>query len=163
MRKQSLIIGLCCVSLGVTVLLLTRDFPAFRVRGVELPGPAFFPNLIAFGLLVCGAAEFVVAFRARGSETSSDQCPVRTLAGLFGNQGFLSGLIMVACIIAYGVLHERLGFLLTTAIMSTIIMLRFKVRPAQSILASILVTVGLALIFARLLRVPLPTGVLSFW
>lgn len=163
MKKQSAAIGICCTLLGLAVLFLTRGFPPFRVRGVELPGPAFFPNLVAYALIICGVAEFVVGYRKQGSSTSSEQDAPVGHAPRTAREALIAGLIVMGSVIAYGIVHERLGFLVTTAILSAVIMLQFKVKLGQAVLASALVTLGLALIFAKLLRVPLPTGVISFW
>ncbi len=163
MRKQSIAIGICCTVLGLVALYLTRVFPPFRVRGVELPGPAFFPNLVAYALLICGGAEFAAGYRKQGPRNSPEQDAPEEQVSHTAREAFVSALVVVGSVIAYGILHEKLGFLVTTVILSTTAMRQFKVKLGQAILASVVVTVVLALIFARLLRVPLPTGVISFW
>lgn len=160
MRRQAITIGTSSLLVSAAVFTLSRDFPSFKVRGVQLPGPAFFPNLIAGGLFLCGLAEIILAFLGAPAEPERKPGNGRRL---LRDEGFQNTCLVVACVIAYAFLQDSLGFLVTTFLLCAVIMSRLKINLAKSILASAAVTVAIAVIFARILMVPLPQGILSFW
>ena len=71
-------------------------------------------------------------------------------------------LLPPALLAFYALVSETLGFLPTTAIMVLICSLAFGARPKLAVPLAIIAPFAINLIFLKLLRVPLPGGILPF-
>jgi putative tricarboxylic transport membrane protein len=124
-------------------------------------GPASFPMVIGAGLVLCGlliAAGIGRSFEAP-ERNEDDQAP--GLARHLGRMGWLAAFLPPALLLGYMLVVDTLGFLLTAAIMLLI--------TARALGASWRLAIGVTLvapplvhvIFGKLLRVPLPDGLLA--
>ena len=113
-------------------------------------GPRPYPILI-FSLLAFGC--LVVAFRpARFTKVIE--------LGL--NKTIIRNLVLCAlALLVYGLIFEDLGFILSTIIMSFAVGLLFAGNPLKSFIFSILISIGLYVLFDIFLDVKLPLGLLS--
>ena len=71
---------------------------------------------------------------------------------------------LVLCALAllvYGLIFEDLGFILSTIIMSFAVGLLFAGNPLKSLIFSVLISIGLYVLFDIFLDVKLPLGLLS--
>jgi putative tricarboxylic transport membrane protein len=120
-----------------------------------------FPLVIGSGLALCGLA---IAFGiGRSFEEKEELIPVEgdqpppPTGKLYG----LRALLPPALLLFYVAIADRLGFILTAAMIvyvtSTALGARWKVALPLALLAPI----AIHLIFSKLLRVPLPPGVLT--
>jgi putative tricarboxylic transport membrane protein len=143
-------LGLALALLAGAVLWSARDFPV--VPGQSF-GAGFLPTLVGAGLLLCGVALIVRGWRARAAPR---------LAGLVAprEEHFGSAAVIIGVIAAYILLADRLGFLVVAplGLLATFKALRVGWGPALLWAAGGTVLVHLA--FYKLLRVPLPWGVL---
>jgi len=143
-------LGLALALLAGAVLWSARDFPA--VPGQKF-GAGFLPTLVGAGLLLCGVALMVRGWRARGAPS---------LGGLDAprEEHFGSAAVIVGVIVGYTLLADRLGFLIVAplGLLATFKALRVGWGPALLWAACGTVLVHFA--FYKLLRVPLPWGVL---
>jgi hypothetical protein len=64
-------------------------------------------------------------------------------------------------IVGYMVFSNWLGFFITSLIVLSLMMLRLRVAIWKSLVIAVFLTVFVNFMFAKLLRVPLPTGL--FW
>ena len=116
----------------------------------DTPGPAFFPWLIAFGLIGLSAAltvQGLIALRQRGEKTSGYRLPGR---GLLALGGFA----------AYLLLLPYAGFVLASVpFCGGLVLLYGERRPAIALTAAILIPVLLFLVFGTGFQVLLPRGV----
>ena len=152
----------------VTGLFLVGLGAAAAYGGWQLPpvpgqpvGPNVFPLVIGTGLALCGLA---IAFGIGHSfEEEEELIPVEggqptppPTGKLYG----LRALLPPALLLFYVVAADRLGFIITAALIvfatSTALGAKWKLSLPLAVLAPI----GIHLIFSKLLRVPLPAGLL---
>ncbi len=116
-------------------------------------GPAAFPMLIGSGLVICGS---LIAFGiGRSFEAPDAEAPVA--ASRFSG---LRALIPPALLLFYMLVSEPLGFLPTAAIMVLVAALALGARMRLAVPVALLAPALVHLAFYKLLRVPLPGGVL---
>lgn len=117
-------------------------------------GPALFPGLIAAGMAACG-----VLLIWRGARSTRPRLRIepwmRRPRPLIGFISVLGGLAL------YVVLADPLGFHLTGFLLVLLWTLVFGARPALAVSVAIVAPVLIHLAFYKLLRVPLPWGVLE--
>lgn len=113
-------------------------------------GPRPYPILI-FSLLAFGA--FVVAFRPASFTKAID---------LELTKPIIKNLILCSlALLVYGLIFEGLGFILSTILMCFAVGLLFAGNPVKSIIFSVLISIGLYILFDIFLDVKLPLGLLS--
>ncbi len=154
MRVNDAFFGLALAALGIFVWLHAAGFP--KVAGTAY-GPAFFPQVLATGL---GVAAILLIWRGVrqviGGGRWSDFAPwIREPGRWFGL------LLMLSSLVIYAWLGDILGFHLTSLAITTTLMVYLGVRPWRALLYSFLTVIGMWLLFARLLLVPLPGGPLT--
>lgn len=142
-------LGVALALLAAAVLWSARDFP--DVPGQQV-GAGFLPMLVGAGLLVCGLALVVRSFRA---DTGG---PAHARAA--GTEHFGSALVVIGAIVFYGALAERIGFLLVAPLCLLAVFKALRVRTGQALIWSIGATALVHFAFYKLLRVPLPWGLL---
>ncbi|KKB86064.1 hypothetical protein VW29_04030 [Devosia limi DSM 17137] len=145
--------GLAIASLGALVFAQSRSFPA--AGGVPV-GPSFYPGLIGGVLFVCGVALAISSIKQRTA------LPVVALPGWTRKpRSVLAVGAIVAAIVLYAVLSAQLGFLATAMLVTTVLLLAFGVRWYASLGAALALSVVLHVLFAVLMRVPLPYGLIE--
>ena len=143
------------VSGGVLVLL----GGASAYGGSRLPavpgqdiGPAAFPMLIGGGLVLCGLLiAFGIGHTFEAPEEDADGAP--RFAGL-------RALLAPALLLFYVFAADRLGFLPTAAAIVLAASLAFGARWRLAVPLALVAPLLVHLIFYKLLRVPLPAGLL---
>ena len=128
-------------------------------------GPNVFPLVIGVGLAICGLMiafgightfeEEAEADMAAHSNVAADEAAVRQ-GPLYG----LRVLIPPALLLFYVYGVDVLGFMLTAGGMVLAGALAFGARLRLALAVAILAPIGVHLVFAKLLRVPLPPGLL---
>ncbi|MGO1781225.1 MAG: tripartite tricarboxylate transporter TctB family protein [Moraxellaceae bacterium] len=113
-------------------------------------GPRPYPILI-FSLLTFGT--LVVAFRPASFTKPIDLALTKPI---------IRNLILCAlALLVYGLIFEVIGFILATILMSFAVGLLFAGNPLKSLIFSVLISIGLYVLFDILLDVKLPLGLLS--
>ena len=111
-----------------------------------------YPIVVLTGLTIFGGVAVVAAFRARG--------PVAAAPGA----GWKAVAIIVAGVVLDLLLVERAGFVIASTLLFWLTARAFDSRhPARDGLLGLVVSVGAYLLFARVLQLPLPAGILSGW
>jgi putative tricarboxylic transport membrane protein len=153
MKFNDAVFGLILLALGVVVLAVARSYPGIPGQQV---GPALFPGLIAVGLCVCGAMLLVKGWRER-------QAVAWTRLGDWAAspRHLLSAALVIGSVVFYIVASERLGFLPTASISLLALMLAMRVPPGRAVLIALIASLLIHAAFYKLLRVPLPWGVLT--
>ena len=146
-------------AVGVLLLVLAAaigwHISAYPSMPGQKYGAALFPGLIAAGLAVCGALLALRGMRAKA--------PLLELAPWTRSAALLANFALVcAALVFYIVASEMLGFLVTGAFLLLVLFLKFGVRPATAAIVAVAAAVCIHLLFYKLLRVPLPWGVLDF-
>jgi putative tricarboxylic transport membrane protein len=133
------------------VLWTARAFP--DVPGQKL-GAAFLPMIVGGGLLLCALGLIVRSLRGKAYADAGPRAAP-------GSEHFGSALVIIAAIVAYLLLSEPLGFLLIAPLCLLAVFRAFCIGWGRALLWALAGTVVVHLAFYKLLRVPLPWGVVS--
>jgi putative tricarboxylic transport membrane protein len=141
------------VALAAAILWHIQGFPAMPGQRF---GPAWFPGVIAAGLGICGVLLLVAGVR-QGAPWLALRPWMFRRRPFIGVAGVLGGLVF------YIVAADKLGFHLTG-----VALLAFWVRILggswrMTISVAVVGTVAIHLSFYKVLRIPLPWGLLEQW
>ena len=158
MRLSDRVTGLFLVGLGSAAAYGGWLLPPVPGQPV---GPNVFPLVIGIGLALCG---LMIAFEIGHSfeedeeliPVEGDKQAVAPRSSLYG----LRALLPPALLLFYVVAADRLGFILTAGLIVLATATALGARPKLSIPLAMLAPIGIHLIFAKLLRVPLPIGLI---
>ncbi len=131
-------------------------------------GPEVFPLVVGSGLVICGAMIAVGIGRHYEEEAEAD---LAKITGQFATETDevdqprawwrgLKALVPPALLLFYVLVVERLGFLPTAAAIVLITALALGARLRLAVAMAIGAPIVVNLVFAKLLRVPLPSGFL---
>ena len=153
MKLNDAVFGLLLLVLGATVLGIVQSFP--KIPGQQV-GPALFPGLIAVGLCLGGVVLLVRGWRERAS------VPWIALEDWVRSPRHLAGfLVLVGSVVFYMLFSQQLGFLICSALILTALFCSLQVPLARSVAVAVVATLVIHFAFYKLLRVPLPWGVLT--
>lgn len=146
MRKTGdIIVGFVFLAIGI----------AFTVSSVKLkigvptePQPGFFPFFDGIILVVLSVLFLFQVWRGRAGDSPA-----------FGKVG--GPAIVVLALILYVAALETLGYVITTAILSAIVLRVMETKPMVLVLVSLILAVVSYLLFDRLLGVTLPPGLMA--
>jgi putative tricarboxylic transport membrane protein len=153
MKLNDAIFGLVLLALGAAVLFAVQSYP--KIPGQPV-GPALFPGMIATGLCIAGALLVVRGVRGRSRRPwlawdDWVRSPRHVLA--LG--------VLLGSVVFYIVASTPLGFLPTSALILMALFLVLRVPPGRAVLVAVVATLVIHFAFYKLLRVPLPWGVLT--
>ena len=115
-------------------------------------GPAWFPGLVAVGLIVCGA--LLAAQTARGGAPLLALPPwIRRARPVAGVASVIAGLLF------YVLAADALGFYLTALLIQIVWMRVLGASWRVTLPVAVIATVVIHLSFYKLLRIPLPWGI----
>jgi putative tricarboxylic transport membrane protein len=120
-----------------------------------VPGPGFFPALLAVALIMLGASLVVTRLRTPRDAADRLRLPSRQQAS--------RSLSLWAVALAAALLVDPLGFPLAMFFLVAVVLFVIEGRRGLgSVLTSIMIPLLAWLLFAELLLVPLPTGPFGF-
>jgi putative tricarboxylic transport membrane protein len=154
MKISDAVLGALIALLGAVTLWHVRSFPPIPGQNF---GAALFPGVVAAGLLLCGlllAARGMINMAHGGRAVSLDPW-VRNPLTVLRFASVPAGLLFY--VLASGVL----GFHVAAGLAMVAWLLLFGVRPLPAVAMAIGFPVLMHLAFYKLLRVPLPWGVLE--
>ena len=115
-------------------------------------GPAWFPGLIAVGLILCGALLAAQAMRA--------SAPLVVLPAWIRSARAVSGVAsVIAGLLFYVLAADWLGFYLTALLIQVVWMRILGASWRLTLPVAVVATVVIHLSFYKLLRIPLPWGI----
>ena len=152
MKLNDAVFGVLLLLLGGAVLFVVQGFP--KIPGQQV-GPALFPGLIAVGLCIGGAMLLVRGWAAR-----HDAAWFRPGAWVRSPRHVLAFLLVPASVVFYMLVSEKLGFLPTASIVLAALFCLLRVPPGRALLIAVIASLVIHFAFYKLLRVPLPWGVL---
>ena len=163
MQLSDRITGLCVAGLGAAAAYAGSKLPPVPGQHV---GPNVFPMVVGIGMVICGCliaagvgrvfeeqAEADLA--AHGGETSTEEQSLSWQNGLMA-------LIPPALLVFYVFAVERLGFLLTATVIVLTAARALGARWHLAVPLALIAPAFVHLAFAKLLRVPLPYGLLKY-
>jgi putative tricarboxylic transport membrane protein len=155
MKVHDTIFGLIFLALGTSVLFAVRGFPNIPGQPV---GPALFPGLIAVGLCVTGIMLVIKGLRQQ------------TSAAWFAWEDWVHSpkhvialCVLLGAVIFYIGFANSLGFLPTSFLMLVALFKALGVTWRRNFIVAFIATFVVHFAFYKLLRVPLPWGVLTPW
>jgi putative tricarboxylic transport membrane protein len=153
MKFNDAVSGLLLLVLGAAVLVAIQGYP--KIPGQPV-GPALFPGLIAAGLCIAGVLLVVRGWRQRAQQPwfAWDDW-VRSPRHL------LALAVLLGSIVFYVLAADKLGFLPTATLILLALFLVLRVPPARAVLIAVIAVLVVHFAFYKLLRVPLPWGVLE--
>lgn len=153
MKINDAVFGVVLATLGGAVIVSVQGFPKIPGQSV---GPALFPGLIAAGLCVCGFLLIVRGLRERAS------APWLVLDDWVRSPRHVLALaVLLGSIVFYIAAAGWLGFLPTAAVILMAMFSVLRVPPLRALLLALVVTLVIHFAFYKLLRVPLPWGLLT--
>ena len=153
--------GLFLIGIGILALILARQISRPGLGDNRDPGPRAFPVALAAGLIAGGLIESARAgmkrFRTGRSQTENAATAEAAQAG----ENLVNALVLFAGLLLYLAAMPWCGFSVSTLLFSLGVMLRLGVRRALASVVSLSMIVAIHLLFVKLFKVQLPTGVLG--
>jgi putative tricarboxylic transport membrane protein len=153
MKLNDAVFGLLLLILGAAVLVAVQDYP--KIPGQPV-GPALFPGLIAAGLCIAG-----VLLVAKGLRQRAVQAWVQWDDWVRSPRHVLAFAVLIGSILFYILAADQLGFLPTASLILIALFLVLRVPLQKAVPIAIVATLLVHFAFYKLLRVPLPWGVLQ--
>ena len=158
---SNLIASLVLIAFEVWAWLQTNNIKTAKKAAVQ---PSTFPRIMIIGMAV-----FTVILLIQSLMKLSNMKPDDLLAekaetmNLFRDKGVLAALIVVLLCVGYVYFFKSLGYVVVSFLLCAIIMWMIGLRnPVKLILISLLVPLGMWLIFYKMLQVNIPMGWLQF-
>ena len=153
MKLNDAIFGVVLLALGAVVLFAIQGYP--KIPGQPV-GPALFPGLIATGLCITGALLSLRGLRRRATH------PWLTWDDWVRSPRHVAALaVLLGSVIFYIAASNWLGFLPSAALILLVLFLVLRVPPHRAVLLAVIATLVIHFAFYKLLRVPLPWGLLT--
>jgi len=137
------------------LLWYVQGFP--NIPGQKV-GPAALPGVLAVGIGVCGAILLVRGWRERAADDAAWIEWPQWLRSMPQVRAFS---VLVAVNVLYLAAVNRLGFVIVGTIYLTALMAVLRVRIGRALLIGFVMTLLIHYAFYKLLKVPLPWGVLQ--
>ncbi|MBE0532820.1 MAG: tripartite tricarboxylate transporter TctB family protein [Rhodospirillales bacterium] len=153
MRFNDAILGVVLLIFGAAVVLHSRGFPGLPGQNY---GPAFFPSIIGVALGLCGVilvVQGILTRREVGLVTLGEWASSPRHRGNF--------FIVILALLFYVLFSKPLGFIPTSLLITTVLMVRFGVRLLPAGLMAVASTLVIHTAFYKFLLVPLPWGILT--
>lgn len=151
MQRTDRWVGIGLALLALAVLWTARAFP--NVPGQKL-GAALLPMIVGSGLLLCAIG---LVLRSLSAAAYAGEPP----RAAQGSEHFGSALVIIGAVLAYLLLSERLGFLLIAPLCLLAVFRALRVGWGPAVGWALGGTLLVHLAFYKLLRVPLPWGVIT--
>lgn len=153
MRFNDAVFGVILALAGTAIFLEARSFPP--VPG-QTYGSALFPMIIGVVLAACGVVLVIQGIGRRHLNPL-----VTRPEWLKKPRGIASFLFVIASLLFYIIAAGALGFGLTSVLILLSLQLWLGVKPLPAAAVAVLATLVLSLGFGKLLRVPLPRGIIE--
>jgi putative tricarboxylic transport membrane protein len=143
-------IGGALLALSLMVLWHVQGFPDMPGQA---HGPALFPGLAAFGLAV--SSLLLIGQHWRRARLA----PAPAGAAAPGNRVAVA--VTIIGLFAYWLLVDRIGFLMAASALLIALLSAYRVRPRLAVPIALMATLLVHSAFFKLLKVPLPWGLLA--
>ncbi len=153
MKINDAIFGAVFLLFGVVVLVHVQGFS--KIPGQQV-GPALFPGLIAAALAVCGVLLIINGIRRRGTQPWTE-----TADWMRSGRHLVAFAAIVGGVVAYVFLANAVGFLIVAPLLLILWLKVLGVRTGMAAIVAVVATLLIWYAFYKLLRVPLPWGVLT--
>lgn len=156
----NLVCSLVLLAVEIWAFVETGTFRVVKNAAVQ---PATFPRVMLVGMMVFTVILLIQSLlKLRSMSVDDPWAEPAASVNFVKNKGVLAGLFVIVLCAIYVALFELLGYVAVSAIVAAIIMVLIgKRNPVQIALVSILVPLGMWLVFYKMLAVNIPMGVLQ--
>ncbi len=151
MKKNDTVFGSIFIALGIFIFTQTFFYPSLE-KGY--PGPGLFPNLLAVLFIIFGGVLILKAKKPLAAE--GEEVPP------LAHKKVTNAFFVLGIIIVYVAVVGKVGFLVTSAGLLFVLMKKLGAPVLRSAIASICITLFINIMFLKILRVPLPPGILGW-
>lgn len=145
------------VVFAIAQIAYTQTFPSLFGQRY---GPALFPQLIGLGLIASGVVLVVRGVRQKRQAGAEGRwLEMQSWAGNTSQKTNL--LLVMLALLAYILLSDWLGFILLSMLILSVLLYRLGSSITVALVIASATTAALYLMFAKLLLVPLPAGLLQ--
>jgi len=152
MRFNDSVFGLILIAFAIAEISYARTFP--RLHGQDY-GPDLFPIIIGAGLLLFGSILI-----ARGWAQRATQPMVVVGDWAQDRSNVVNVVILLGSIVFYIVFSTWLGFIPTALLIQSVLLARLGSGLLPSVIIATISTMAIHTLFAKVLLVPLPWGLL---
>jgi putative tricarboxylic transport membrane protein len=146
------LLGAFFLALSIAVLVTIQGYP--KIPGQSI-GPGAFPGLIALLLGGCSLALIWRGWRERRAQ------PLVSIGAWLGSRRHVANfLVAIGAVAFYVIASDKLGFLVCGVLILLALFLTLRVKPRLAFVLALLLPIVIHVIFYKLLRVPLPWGLL---
>ena len=158
---SNLIASLVLVAFEIWAWLQTNNIKTAKKAAVQ---PSTFPRIMIIGMAVFTVILLIQSLIKLGNMKADDPLAEKAeTMNLFRDKGVLAALVVILLCVGYVYLFKSLGYVVVSFLLCAIIMWMIGLRsPVKLILISLLVPLGLWLIFYKMLQVNIPMGWLQF-
>jgi len=155
MRFNNAIFGAILILFALAEIAYATTFP--RLHGQNY-GPELFPTIIGVGLLVCGV---ILVVQGIGQRATVPLVEIGDWAQ--DRHNIANVVILLGSIVFYILVSDRLGFIPASLLILTTLLVRFGSTLRASLVLAVVTTFIIHTLFAKVLLVPLPWGILLPW
>lgn len=155
MRLNDAVIGAFLILFAIAEIAYTTTFPT--LHGQDF-GPDLFPIVIGAGFIICGVALIV---RAAAARREGGGAAIASLGPWAKDQRMVNNLcLLILGVVLYILFSDPVGFIPMSVLLLSVLMLRLRAGVLVSLIVAITTTLVIHTLFAKVLLVPLPWGVL---
>ncbi|WP_108881437.1 tripartite tricarboxylate transporter TctB family protein [Anderseniella sp. Alg231-50] len=152
MRFNDSVFGLILIAFAIAEISYARTFP--RLHGQDY-GPDLFPVIIGAGLMLFGGILIARGWARRATQ------PLVVVGDWAQDRGnVVNVIILLGSIVFYIVFSTWLGFIPTALLIQSVLLVRLGSSLVTSVVIATISTMVIHTLFAKLLLVPLPWGLL---
>jgi putative tricarboxylic transport membrane protein len=153
MRLNDAVFGVLLIVFAIAEIAYTRTFPSLHGQAY---GPDLFPILIGVGFLITGAILTIQGLMRRAG------APLLEVgAWASDRRNVVNFALVLLALLFYIVASGWLGFIPTSLIIMVVLLTSFGSGLVTALVIATLTTLGMHALFARVLLVPLPWGLLQ--
>jgi putative tricarboxylic transport membrane protein len=153
MRLNDAVFGVLLIVFAIAEIAYTRTFPSLHGQAY---GPDLFPILIGVGFLITGA---VLTFQGLAQRAGHTLLEVGAWAA--DRRNVVNFALVLLALLFYIAASGWLGFILTAFIIMLVLLKSFGSGWVAAVVIATLTTLCIHTLFARVLLVPLPWGLLQ--
>jgi putative tricarboxylic transport membrane protein len=153
MRFNDAVFGVLLIVFAIAEIVYTRTFPSLYGQAY---GPDLFPVLIGVGFLITGA---ILTVRGLASRAGGPLVEIGAWAA--DRRNVVNFALVLLALLFYIAASDWLGFIPTAFIILVVLLKSFGCGLVTTVVVALLATLGIQTLFAHVLLVPLPWGLLQ--
>jgi putative tricarboxylic transport membrane protein len=157
MKLNDAVWGAVLIALAAAVLIHVQRFGT--IPGQQF-GPAIYPGLVAVGLAICGVVLIGSGLASRARDGAAARW-VAVAPWTRSHRHVIAFALTIGVNVLYILAVDRLGFIPTGILYLGVLFAAYGVRPVWILPIAALVTLVIHTSFYKLLKVPLPWGLLQ--